>query len=126
MITLILPMAKIFPRIKDINFEIDEFAGRDFKVEETHGEDASLEVLEVVAGLVGADDDVELGEGFLLDGVHGVVEEVFADVEFVFALAHGFFVFGGFVADDVFDVGGCVGDADDGVGYCVCGLGGWD
>ena len=73
-------------------------------------------------GLIGADDDVVLRACCLADGVDGVFEELFADVELVVGLTSGFLEFFGFGTGDVLDVGDGVCHRADSLGDSTGGL----
>ena len=106
-------MPQILPRIEHIHLKIHHFTLRNLHIDQIHGQDLTRQILEIVVRLVGADDDVELAVGCLVDRVDGVVEEVFADIEFVVVVPCGFFGFGRFNAYGVHDVGCRVGHLDD-------------
>lgn len=112
-IPLPLPMPQILPRIKHIHLKIHHLPLRHLDIDQIHGQDLARQVLEIVVRLIGADDDVELAVGRVVDRVHRVVEEVFADVEFVVIVSGRFFGFGAFDPYGVHDVGGCVGHLHD-------------
>ena len=63
--------------------------------------------------LVGADDDVILGERGISDCGDGVVEEVLPNVELVVVGARGILVGFGLLAEEGGDLGGGFGHADD-------------
>ena len=112
-------VSQVFARVKDVHFEIDHFALRDFDLHQVHGQDLAHELEELVVFLVRADDDVVLADGAFPDGVDGVEQEILADVVFVAVAARLFLGLLYLVVHDVRDVRCRVGDIDRGLAGLV-------
>ena len=89
-IMLPFPNSQILSLLEYINPEVGKFPGTHFYFDEGHRQKFAFKParLFAVSFLIGRDDDAALSQSCHFDGMEGIIEEIFANVEFIVVL-HG-------------------------------------